>query len=288
MPDVRTTPHRWTCAAGALLSVLMPTLSMAQSASSSSNATGSGGTLTVPPEPAVIVEDRAWRLQGFTAAVVKAENADAQEREHRALYLRKRSDDRAACRDALRRSNKSTLLKTLLRCYGEELAWEKDFRRKQQDHIRSVAGITPAVRSLALSRGELLINAIDAILFAIESGVYADRDDLLEAKRNLQAKYRKPLMESLTMLRADRTLTWIADLLRQIDALALSELADARACLVAREGAFRPLIEPTTEQRSEKLLRALSETRQCIERIQLLKHGDFAGSGASAGSTASQ
>ena len=227
-------------------------------------------------EPVVVTEDREFRLRGFAQSIEKGAAADAGITDARAAFFRTRSDNRSACRDDLRRANKTALLNVLLTCYGSELAALKDFSGKQKTALQTIAGLTPLVRTEAVRNADRLIDAISAILFAISSGVYDSQEGLIEAKQNLYAKYQLPLWESWMTVRIDRTLTWTAYLIARIDALRAQEsekglnravLNDTRACLVTQETALRPLLKPDVKDRAQQFPGILTALQGCLKSV---------------------
>ena len=168
-------------------------------------------------------------------------------------------------------------MSTLLRCYRSELSSLKDFAQKQEEIFADISGLIPTIRSQAVKSAKELSDALTTVIFAIDSGVYETKDDVLEAKRNLYRKYQLPLWSNWTMVRADRTLTWIAHLIEKIDRLTeaekergldRSELSDARSCLTAQEIALRPLIQAAAENRGEKLAASLLALQECVKIVQ--------------------
>ncbi len=247
--------------------IAIPSLSLAQQSSSSS----------APAESDVIREDREFRLRGFVESIEEGTVQETQFREQSAAYFAKRAQHRRICRDDLRKANKMTLMSTLLRCYRSELSSLKDFAQKQEEIFADISGLIPTIRSQAVKSAKELSDALTTVIFAIDSGVYETKDDVLEAKRNLYRKYQLPLWSNWTMVRADRTLTWIAHLIEKIDRLTeaekergldRSELSDARSCLTAQEIALRPLIQAAAENRGEKLAASLLALQECVKIVQ--------------------
>ena len=252
------------------LLITTPTLAFAEESSTGS----SSSTVT---ESDALRADRTARVKDFTDSVEKAKMLDAQFNERRATYFRKRAQSRAACRDEIRRANKTTLMKTLLTCYSAELTALQEFVGKQKDELQGTAGLTSTIRSLATTRVDLLSDAIGTVLFAIQSGVYTSQQDLMEAKHNLTQKYALPAWDTWMMARADRELTWIAQMIKDLDAMSAqetaagmqrSELSDARSCLTTQETALRPLIKPETADRAVTLGTVIAAAQLCIGKMQ--------------------
>ena len=249
---------------------LMPSLCFGQETSSGSSSSSSS-------EPAVVTEDRTFRLKGFVEGLGAAKIVDAQFAERRATFFRKRAQYRSVCRDDIRRANKTTLMKTLLRCYGSEMSFFKDFLGKEKEELQGTAGLSPTIRSAAVNRLDLLTDAIGTVIFAMDSGVYATKDDALEVKRNLYQKYELPLLQAWMSVRADRTLTWIAYMIANIDRLSILEhavkldrptLSDARVCLVMQEAAINHVLKADVTEQSQNLAPALREVETCVQKMQ--------------------
>lgn len=237
------------------------------------------------PEPLIATEDREFRLRGFAESINTGVAADAALTDARAAFFRMRGERRRACRDDLRRANKTALLNVLLKCYGNELTALKDFSGKQKTALQTIVGLTPFVRTEAVKNADKLTDAISAILFAISSGVYDSQEGLLEAKQNLFTKYQLPLWESWMTVRIDRTLTWIAYLIRNIDTLRAQEsekglnrtaLHDARACLMTQESALRPLLKPDMKpkvpsgaegDRAQQFPGIVTALKECAQKV---------------------
>src|SRR5207248_1138314 len=133
-----------------------------------------------------------------------------QYHEKQTNYWKKRAVLRSQCREDMRRANKDTLLATEERCYKSDRTLELDFFTARRDYIANLPGITKTVRSNALDRLDLLTDAIKTVTFAIDSGVYASTNDLMEAKTNLLTKYSQPFANAFLTARTDREISWLA------------------------------------------------------------------------------
>ena len=255
--------------------LLAPMWVTAQQSSSSS----SSAPPVVPMEPSVIVEDRDFRLRGFDEGINASAVVDRKYNDAFTVYLLKRNVFRETCRDDYRRSNKATPFKTTLRCYGTELGNLKDFMGTQGEVLQGTAGLTAASRAQSIARAELLRDAVDTVLFAIQSNVYSTKEGLLEAKHNLYKKYQLTLWDAWAIVRADHALTWSAHIIAKIDTLRIQEatqkldraaLSTARECFVSQEKILRQLIQPTVADRSIKLTTELIALQECSRMIQVI------------------
>lgn len=262
----------------ALAVLLFPVAAFAQS-----------GVIVIPADSDVVREDRDWRTRDFAAQIEKEEAAGAVTHyaDRRAEFLRSRAENRAKCRGDIRRANKTMLMKTVLACYKTDMTLTKEFTTQQKEYAQAIAGITPAVRNVVFSKSDQLLTAIGAVLLGIESNVYDNTEDIMEVKSNLYTKYQLPLWDGLTMLRADRALTWAGQLIRTLDTLRAQETASgsvrqtpsaARVCLGKQEAALRPLTQSATQQKSQKLLQILPAIEDCVKDIRAIER--LSGSGS--------
>ena len=207
------------------LAVFTP-LCVAQSASSESN---------------VVIDDRRWRIENLSFDLETDATAEQTLLRERAAFEHARAADRVACRDELRRSNKSTLMTVMLRCFSNDLNRTKGFALHQRSYAETISAVKAAVRQEALKKVDAFTDAIDTILFAIQSGVYETHEDLREAKSNLTAKYQQPMWHALLNARVDRSLTWIAHVLSYPDAPACIKAPEAklRSSTTVPSGTFR-------------------------------------------------
>ncbi len=251
----------------ALTMLLMPLAAFAQQFTSSSSS-----------ESTFVTQDREFRLRGFAESLEKAAVIDAQFRSQRAEYYSVRTQKRRDCRADIRAANKTTLLPVLVQCERTELNDFREFLAQQRVQLEATAGIVPFVRADALRRLDALSDAMKTIIFAIDSGVYGSKEELLEGKINLYAKYEFPFWDAWMSVRVDRTLTWIAHVIAKIDVLRQQEsakgldraaLRDARACLVSEEESLHRLTSPgQAKDRSEKIGPILMAVQDCVHKIQ--------------------
>jgi hypothetical protein len=265
---------------GTLIALLiLPTFA---SAASGDIQTGSGSVVQdeQPPESEVIREDRAKRAENLRTVLLKAKKVDAQYQERLAAYRKKRAEHRRDCRDDVRRSNRDTKFPTLLRCYEGELSLEKDFLQFERTSIEELPAVTTLSRRAAADRASILLDAIDTVLFAIDSGVYTNADDLTEARANLTNRYRAPYRSALALTRADRTLAMISSLIIRLDATGAdgTEPDAARKCLTTQETNLRLLLQLRGENAFGDVGQILPRTHACVELLKKVAK-DTTGSG---------
>ncbi len=242
--------------------------------------TGSGSSssaLKGPEEDKSLISERVARLKGFPEAVKAWTTPDTQFREKAATYARKRAELRMECRDDLRRANRDTLVTVLLRCYKNDLVLEREYLEKRRTWLEALPGVAKLTRATVLSRLDLLADAIDTIVYAIDHRVYATQEDLVEARRNLLTRYRLPFWESVTLARADRALTWVARMIALTDAVRAEDVGitggerkgwlDARRCLTERETELKLLLLGENEG-DKSVSEAISDIRFCLDDLQ--------------------
>ncbi len=261
-----------------------PSLTLAASGdvltgSGSGAAAGSGAEIRYEGdlESATLKARRADRAKDLRTLLLQTKTADAQFRERVAAFQRKRAETRATCRDDLRASNRDTRLPILLQCYGAELSAERDLLAKQKTYVQAMPGVTAGIKTQALTRLDQLDAALDAIRFAIESGVYASPDDLMEAKKNLLARYRIPAADALAAARADRAGSIAGSLIIRLDAARAAEIAatgsaradwtDARHCLSQAETALETLAANASADRNTATKAGTDELLRCIDLV---------------------
>ncbi len=225
-----------------LLSV--PCFASAQEAS-----TGTGaqtGTGTALEETTTIKTMRMTRTKDFHAKMLAFVKIDSQFRSHAETFRRKRAELWRTCREDLRRANRDTKFPTVLRCFRGTVTLEKDFLVDESDWLSVMPGVPSAIRSVTVSRLDLLREALNTVLLGIDGKVYATTDDILEARKNLLEKYRIPFATSLLTARAEMLLTWNQELILTLDStfqndgVTLDEeekraWQDARKCLLETE-----------------------------------------------------
>lgn len=147
---------------------------------------------------------------------------------------------RTDCREAIRRANRDQLMQRLLPCYRSDLLQDINILRKQAQYISAVPMTDETLRVSALDAITALTDAQMTIVNAIDTGLFEQADSVEEAKKNLRQKYREPVWTSLVRLKADRELTWVIYMAKNIEMRMPAEgrtdaigvlLSDAAICL---------------------------------------------------------
>jgi Mg2+ and Co2+ transporter CorA len=127
-----------------------------------------------------------------------------------------------------------------------DLEMNLDVLEYEKERVERLPGVTNTFQANSLEKIDNLIDAIEAIIQAIESGVYESEEELHEAKKNLLIKYRMPKWHALIHVRADRMISWIAQILGYIEEIL------------------------TEEELSELLQSSLEKTALCFEEGEIL------------------
>lgn len=237
---------------------------------------GTGQTLSAEEQAAQQKTLRENRTKGFRDAVIAFQKKEDAYRKAQKTYLQKISDFRTACRADLRRANRDTKFKVVLRCERGELSLQKEFMRKERDVVAQTPGIAENIRTNAGARLTSLIDAVTLVIEAIDSGVFTAQGNLAEARSNLLRKFRIPAWESLTLARADRLLTAVMLLLRDLEANpeqttstgsgAIATISP-QTCLEEDESKLIALLLPEATNRKEQLRSIHAHLHTCITLI---------------------
>ena len=196
--------------------------------STASFLTGSGGTENASgsiAEQLRSIEQRAaeleWearvaRTQTFRKDIIETWNTLLAIQNQTQNNLERRAEHRAACAEELRSASKFTKLPISLRCTKADLQLEIELLRKEKERITVLPGVTEDTRSLALTRLDLLMDALQTIVTAIESDVFQAVEELKEAKQNLRITYREPFWLLQLKLQAEKLQAWNASLMTRV------------------------------------------------------------------------
>ncbi len=114
---------------------------------------------------------------------------------------------RRDCREAIRRANRDTLMRTTLQCYRSDLLQEMQWLRDYTQYLVLVPLLNEERKLEVTATIDALIDAQAAIVDGIDAQLFEHVESLQEAKKNLRAQYRLPYYLAITKLRADRELT---------------------------------------------------------------------------------
>lgn len=277
------TPLTVLCVLGALISASMPVAAAQETGSGSLSASGQ----IVMPVFSLQELQRQEIPRQWEARIARSENfrqAWLQEKTFvKAMqindeeYRKRRAARRQECRSDIRKASKIGKLSVSLECYREELADALDRLQKQREYIERMPGVSDDVRWLTLMRLDLLGDALNVIVNAIDSDVYQSVEELEEAKQNLLISYRQPLWLMETRLRADKLLTWTASLMTRIGAMGQENLdgEDSKrlyegvACLNESEALLKTTVAAQElSAATQKLADAQAKLQDCITLIR--------------------
>ena len=261
------------------IGLLFPSITFAQSPSSAS---GSGAIRTPEELHAELMKIRTEKTKGFRDKAVTLQKKEESYRKALATAFQKITELQSNCRTDFRHANRDQKFRVQLRCYRGEIALQKELLRKQHDFIAELPGISDTVRKNALQRIDALSDALAAVITGIDSGVFTSLNDLLEAKKNLFEKYRSPAWAMLTVLRAERLLSWTMLLLIDLEPLEEWQpssgtgtvvgdpVASARSCLENLEGKLVLLLVPGSLNTSEQLKTLHMQAKACVPFVEAL------------------
>lgn len=190
--------------------------------------TGSGTTISEPPaltteEQAAkeAREERLKRIQSFKQQLLKAKKEDIEEtyEKERVNDAKKRAEHAAKCALELRRANRDTKLPTALRCFRGSLSANREFLRSLKKFLYGVPGVSEETKLFVLRPMDDLADALGAGIDGVDTDVFITTDDLVEARKNLAARYRMPLSAALMTLRAEKLAHALDPLIERVSAL---------------------------------------------------------------------
>lgn len=230
-------------------------------------------------------ETRVERSQEFRNGILE-ELADLEVAEPQIERLRLwQSEYRRTCAEELRSASKFTKFPVSLRCTQNDLLLEQEFFEEERDRIEALPGVTEDTRALALTRLDLLTDAIQTILTAIESDVFQTVDELKEAKQNLRITYREPFWLLQLRLQAEKLQAWTSSLMTRVALIAEEEqeistdtvdaLLESLTCLQQEENVLEGATTITDPNAMEALIATAQQQMElCIghlERTQQLQ-----------------
>jgi hypothetical protein len=238
----------------------------------------SGETLPAgPSEEELRWARRETRVTGFSSAAAAArpvlQATHAEEQKLRDERRKKRIE----CQQRLRRSNRDQLVPTVLSCVRADLTLLQGII-----HQRSIAlAITPGIggdsRGIALARSDLLLDALDTVVTAIDAGAITTEEDMREARRNLRQKYVLPYHQSLPRGETEHLLARLAQVLLHVRSLLAdptlpedtqAALAGSQTCLEELESSLEAAYSTgKPEAMAEAFGQAHSMVESCIEPI---------------------
>lgn len=238
--------------------------------------TGSGETLAEKIEYLhTKLSDRP--VTKLSELALSAAKREAMERDT-ANSLERLTEFRAECRDALRKANRDTLLSKALQCVRADLLQQLSMQRKERVLLDPPLFYTEVIRTDAINALETLMEAEQLIIDGIDAEVFGSVEDLEESKLKLLETYRRTYWWSKTRLRADRSLTFISYIAKQLssvsasqdsDPSALEEATGAVSCLDnARKDLAQSLASPDEATTRMWLHEALNRMTVCRESLR--------------------
>lgn len=216
-----------------------------------------GETPAEEPAPPETVSDPAMdarreKMEDFKSDYLLSrkviENAFTREENLRT----KRAELRAECREDIRKANRDQRFHRISGCMQEDLSLTLEMIAARGTGIAAIAGVSSDLKKLIIARNELLQDAVETIVMAIDAGVYSDEEGLLEAKDNLREKYVKPYTSLLPKMHAEHALSWVSHPLVRSDALkktgtlseqVLTTITEAEKCLLSEEAFLNQAID---------------------------------------------
>ena len=206
-------------------------------------------------------EMRALRAKDFRIQMMTGRKAQQAGYDAESALRSKRATARNACRDRLRKANRNERFSALLLCVKQDFGTTLETVRKRQDSLGSRAGVSIDTTSLIRARGDLLIDALDTVIQAIDAGVYSNEDELIEAKNNLRDKYMLPYQTLLPRSDTEHALAGIAHMLLRSSEMDRPELPEevriaieqSDTCLMTIEKTIESLTAPETLSTSHRL-----------------------------------
>jgi hypothetical protein len=251
--------------------------------SSGSIITGSGAVEPTGPSEEDIRRDKEQKRRAYVFDDLVFKGRKGQETWNEAVtaYHQKRPPLRVQCREDIRRSNKEQLLATKLRCYRGELTLDREYYVAMQKYVQGIPGQTPIFKASVVDPVSAALEAVNSFINAIDQEVFENEEQLMEAKENLAVNYRLPAAEAMTLVRADRLLSWIYHLQEQVDAVALEQdtLAKkhietwdtAKQCLQQAQDRVYQVFMPEETQKKQTYRTALSEFNACLDSIKAIQ-----------------
>ncbi|MEK7563207.1 MAG: hypothetical protein AAB544_02325 [Patescibacteria group bacterium] len=226
-------------------------------ASGSILAASVGETTPEEPMPGEAADDPAMdtrreKIEDFKSEYLMSRKAVESTFTMEATLRQEHAELRRDCREMLRKANRDQSLPRLSDCMKDDLQRTLEMVTARGTSIAATAGVSSDVKKLIAARNELLRDALDTIITALDAGVYTDEEGLFEARDNLREKYFKPYTVLLPQLQAGHALSWISHLLVRADSLkksgtlseqVLGKVVEAETCLLIEEDSLSQAME---------------------------------------------
>ncbi len=220
---------------------------------------------------ALLWENRKGRAKDFRAQMMTGRKAQEASYDGESVLRKKRIEARRACAERLRKANRNERFSALLLCVKQDLTTTLEGIRRRQDGLGVRAGVSSDTTSLIRARGDLLIDALDAVIQAIDAGVYSNEEELYEVRNNLRDKYILPYSALLPRSDTEHALAGIAHMLMRskdtdrsgLPDEVLSALEKSDACLVTSEKSIEALAAAESINASHR-----TEIRTCLAQYR--------------------
>lgn len=206
-----------TLLASAFLSLFVAGTAFAQE--TETGALTGTGSRTVPEilqdVHAIAPEKNPASLTDLTIPAAAQKAWDNEATNTRSRQMQHRRD----CRQAIRASNRDTIVRTSAQCFRGDVLLDVNLLRKQLQYIGAIPQLAADTKNTTSGAILELIDAEMAIVDAIDAGVFQTVEAMENAKQNLRTAYRAPVWLALTHLRADQELTWVVFMVKKLEDL---------------------------------------------------------------------
>ncbi len=183
---------------------------------------------------------------------------------------------RSECARDLRESNRDTKLSTLMHCERSRLSQEMTMLQKLNIRTEQTPGADAGFRTRTLLATSELIDAIRAIVRAIDAGLFQSAAELQMSLARLLERYRIPRLIALERWRADRARAWMSLTVHRIATLYVKETISPEQATTLREGLLclekqHALLQSvTTENDYEKIKSIVKQYEPGLKECLLL------------------
>jgi len=220
-------------------------------------------------------QERMNATEGFWASYMNnRKNTSAFVEQHQ-IRREKRAEKRLACRNDVRRANKDNILSETMHCFRATLTLDLEMLRKEQQYIEAIPGVSAEHRAAAAFHIQNLMDATSTIVSAIDVGVYGNKEDLEEAKLNLESHYRLSKRVSMIKLRIDHSIMWSKQLIVRLHSVLMMgnphdevvpKIEESIACLEQKESLLFSLFSLEEYSALDSQFRQVqSEIKFCTE-----------------------
>lgn len=181
-------------------------------------------------------EEREQKAEDYRIALLQFGNtAKAYQVVYEGLQ-NKLAIHRKECKETLRASSSVLKFSYTESCYAADLILQTEILNKERDYVNELPDIQEDIRLLALTRIDLLKDALSVVRNAIENQVYSSVEELAEVKQALQTQYRTPYWTMKIRIQADQMLSRTNAIILKIGTvLADSEQLDPNMALALTE-----------------------------------------------------